>query len=85
MKATVLFLVGFVAICCSNAHGQDCANGQCRLSKVALAAATPVAKTAKFLQQHQPVRSVAKKVHHVKPVRQVVYRLHGRSRLMRCR
>ena len=47
----------------------DCANGQCRLPKVAAvvepvaeAVAQPVTKTTRFLQQRQPVRSALRRL-----------------------
>ena len=47
----------------------DCANGQCRLPKVAAvvepvakAVAQPVTKTTRYLQQRQPVRSALRRL-----------------------
>ena len=46
-------------------HSGDCANGQCRLPKVAAVvqpAAKAVTKTTRYLKQHQPVRSALRRL-----------------------
>jgi hypothetical protein len=53
----------------SRVDSSDCANGQCRLPKVAAVvepvakvAVVPVTKTTQFLKQRQPVRSALRRL-----------------------